>query len=88
MNFSGIFFKYDIEPISVRITENSKIGFIKFLVRLCGLVGGVWVTAAFSYKIINHFLFLFIQINNNNNGNDNGIINISNNKVIQLEKIN
>jgi hypothetical protein len=85
----GIFFKYDIEPISVKITENSKIGFIRFLVRLSGLVGGIWVTAAFSYKIINHFLFLFIQINNNNNnGNGNGIINISNNKIIQLEKIN
>ncbi|CAG8570816.1 10996_t:CDS:2 [Cetraspora pellucida] len=42
----GIFFKYDMEPISVRITEKSTT-FTKFLTRLCGLVGGVWVTAGF-----------------------------------------
>ncbi|CAG8742467.1 11564_t:CDS:2, partial [Acaulospora morrowiae] len=32
----GIFFKYDIEPISVQITEKGP-GFIKFMTRLCGL---------------------------------------------------
>jgi hypothetical protein len=52
INYQGIFFKYDIEPISVRIAENGT-SFITFLVRLCGLVGGIWVTAGFAFKIIN-----------------------------------
>ncbi|RGB37391.1 endoplasmic reticulum vesicle transporter-domain-containing protein [Rhizophagus diaphanus] len=48
----GIFFKYDIEPISVRIAENGG-SFFTFLVRLSGLVGGIWVTAGFALKIVN-----------------------------------
>ncbi|CAG8506166.1 22788_t:CDS:2 [Rhizophagus irregularis] len=48
----GIFFKYDIEPISVRIAENG-VSFFTFLVRLSGLVGGIWVTAGFALKIVN-----------------------------------
>ncbi|RKO89187.1 endoplasmic reticulum vesicle transporter-domain-containing protein, partial [Blyttiomyces helicus] len=35
----GIFIKYDIEPISVRITE-SRQGFLHFITRLCGIIGG------------------------------------------------
>ncbi|KAG9297372.1 hypothetical protein G9A89_009456 [Geosiphon pyriformis] len=46
----GIFFKYEIEPISVRITE-TRPSFEKFLVRLCGIVGGIWVTAGFLFRI-------------------------------------
>ncbi|CAG8507408.1 5835_t:CDS:2, partial [Funneliformis caledonium] len=48
----GIFFKYDIEPISVRIIENGS-SFVTFLVRLSGLVGGIWVTAGFALKVAN-----------------------------------
>lgn len=51
-NLIGIFFKYDIEPISVRIAENG-VSFFTFLVRLSGLVGGIWVTAGFALKIVN-----------------------------------
>ncbi|CAG8554408.1 22935_t:CDS:2 [Gigaspora rosea] len=56
----GIFFKYDIEPISVRITERSTT-FSKFLTRLCGLVGGVWVTAGFVLKFANWIWMLLDQ---------------------------
>ncbi|CAG8722965.1 36968_t:CDS:2 [Gigaspora margarita] len=56
----GIFFKYDIEPISVRITERSTT-FSKFLTRLCGLVGGVWVTAGFVFKFANWIWMLLDQ---------------------------
>ncbi|KAI9337883.1 endoplasmic reticulum vesicle transporter-domain-containing protein [Zopfochytrium polystomum] len=39
----GIFLKYDIEPIAVRVTE-ARSSFLHFLTRLCGIVGGVFVS--------------------------------------------
>lgn len=51
----GIFFKYDIEPISVQITESHQ-SFVHFLVRLCGIIGGSVVTVGFGYRAIK-FLF-------------------------------
>ncbi|CAG8495497.1 10155_t:CDS:2 [Racocetra fulgida] len=76
----GIFFKYDIEPISVRITEKS-VTFAKFLTRLCGLVGGVWVTAGFVLKFAN-WIWMLLDRNignstrrlNNMDSNVNGAV--------------
>ncbi|KAI9352074.1 endoplasmic reticulum vesicle transporter-domain-containing protein [Obelidium mucronatum] len=55
----GIFMKYDVEPISVRVTE-SRASFMHFLTRLCGITGGIYVTVGllnnliqFSMKVIN-----------------------------------
>eukprot|EP00842_Homolaphlyctis_polyrhiza_P003460 jgi/Hompol1/4114/HPOL_003486-RA len=39
----GIFIKYNIEPISVRVTE-SRMGFIQFITRMNGIIGGAFVT--------------------------------------------
>ncbi|KAI8918195.1 endoplasmic reticulum vesicle transporter-domain-containing protein [Powellomyces hirtus] len=39
----GVFIKYDIEPIMVRITE-SRMGILGFLTRFCGILGGIFVT--------------------------------------------
>ncbi|KAJ3076960.1 hypothetical protein HDU98_010254 [Podochytrium sp. JEL0797] len=57
----GIFMKYDVEPISVRITE-SRASFMHFLTRLCGITGGIYVTVGllnnlvqFSMKLYNYF---------------------------------
>lgn len=36
----GIFFKYDIEPMSLTIRERTT-SLIQFLVRLAGIIGGV-----------------------------------------------
>ncbi|KAI8084769.1 endoplasmic reticulum vesicle transporter-domain-containing protein [Halteromyces radiatus] len=47
----GIFFKYDIEPISVVIHEYHS-SFFGFLVRLCGIIGGSVVTVGFIYRTI------------------------------------
>ncbi|KAF7720840.1 hypothetical protein EC973_005983 [Apophysomyces ossiformis] len=47
----GIFFKYDIEPISVHISEN-RASFTHFLVRLCGIIGGSVVTVGFVYRTL------------------------------------
>ncbi|CAG8660664.1 2159_t:CDS:2, partial [Paraglomus brasilianum] len=49
----GIYFTYEIEPISVHITEK-RSSFATFLVRLCGIVGGVWVTAGFAFRAADH----------------------------------
>lgn len=51
----GIFIKYDIEPIEVRVTE-SRTGFMHYLTRLCGIVGGIYV----SVGLLNNLL-QFIQ---------------------------
>lgn len=47
----GIFFNYQIEPISVRITEYSK-PFSQFIVRLCGLIGGIFVSVDLLHRIL------------------------------------
>ena len=42
-NFPGIFIKYSIEPISVRITARKR-GLVEFITRFCGIIGGIYVT--------------------------------------------
>ncbi|KAL2915427.1 hypothetical protein HK105_205043 [Polyrhizophydium stewartii] len=39
----GIFIKYNIEPIMVRVTE-SRLGLVQFTTRMCGIIGGAYVT--------------------------------------------
>lgn len=52
----GIFFRYDIEPISVQISEARKQSFIHFLVRLCGIIGGSAIAAGAVYRTINFIM--------------------------------
>ncbi|KAJ3172616.1 hypothetical protein HDU88_005945 [Geranomyces variabilis] len=47
----GIFMKYDIEPISVRITE-SRMGFLAFLTRFCGILGGIFVSVGILLDVL------------------------------------
>ncbi|RKP26532.1 endoplasmic reticulum vesicle transporter-domain-containing protein, partial [Syncephalis pseudoplumigaleata] len=51
----GVYFKYTIEPISVRVTEGDNRSLFNFLTRLCGVIGGIWVTTGLIYAIINSF---------------------------------
>ncbi|KZP00451.1 DUF1692-domain-containing protein [Calocera viscosa TUFC12733] len=46
----GIFFKFDLEPLSL-IVEQRTTTFIQFLIRLVGVVGGVWVCAGWAVKV-------------------------------------
>lgn len=41
---AGIFFKYDLNPLMVTITQKRR-SFVMFLVRLCAIVGGVFATS-------------------------------------------
>lgn len=40
---SGIFMKYDISSLMVKVTEQH-MPFWQFLVRLCGIIGGIFST--------------------------------------------
>ena len=46
--FPGIFIKYTIEPISIRITAY-RTGWVQFTTRVCGIIGGVYVTGVLHF---------------------------------------
>ncbi|KAF9428318.1 hypothetical protein BGZ94_002790 [Podila epigama] len=56
----GLFFKYDFEPLTVMITEESSMGFGHLLVRLAGLVGGYFVTAGTVHKVLSAVYHHFV----------------------------
>ncbi|KAF9317250.1 hypothetical protein BG003_001007 [Podila horticola] len=56
----GLFFKYDFEPMTVNITEESSMGLGHLLVRLAGLVGGYFVTAGAAHKVLSAIYYYFI----------------------------
>ncbi|CCG83576.1 COPII-coated vesicle component Erv41 [Taphrina deformans PYCC 5710] len=49
--FPGIFFKYDIEPVSLVITD-TRMPFLQFLVRLLGVLGGIVASTDLTYKAV------------------------------------
>ncbi|WVQ80240.1 hypothetical protein IAT38_002345 [Cryptococcus sp. DSM 104549] len=48
----GLFFKYDLEPMSVIIRERTT-SLYHFFIRLVGVIGGVWTVAAFGLRVFN-----------------------------------
>ncbi|KAG0250630.1 hypothetical protein BG011_008197 [Mortierella polycephala] len=57
MSVPGLFFKYDFEPMTLMITEESTMSFGHLLVRLAGLVGGYFVTAGMVHKVLSAFYY-------------------------------
>lgn len=51
MNPPGLFFKYDIEPIALTITDD-RMPFRQFLVRLVNIVGGVVACTGAGYRLL------------------------------------
>jgi len=49
-NVPGIFWKFDIEPISLTV-EDSRTPILAFLVRLANIIGGVMVAGGWIYKL-------------------------------------
>lgn len=47
----GIFFKYDIEPMSLTVRERTTT-LVQFLVRLAGIVGGILVCSDFGFRTL------------------------------------
>lgn len=50
MGVPGIFIKYDVEPLTMTIRERTT-SLTQFLVRLAGILGGVWVCAGFGLRV-------------------------------------
>jgi hypothetical protein len=54
----GIFFKYDIEPLNLKITEH-RTPFLRFLIRIINVVGGVMVSGNWVYTLVDLFIDYF-----------------------------
>lgn len=54
----GIFFKYDIEPLSVRVTEH-RTPFTRFAIKVVNIIGGVMVSGNWVYKLVGLFADFF-----------------------------
>ncbi|XP_021336039.2 endoplasmic reticulum-Golgi intermediate compartment protein 2 [Danio rerio] len=52
---SGIFFKYKLSPLMVRVSEEH-MPLAAFLVRLCGIVGGIFSTSDLLHRLIGSFV--------------------------------
>ncbi|KAL5526702.1 hypothetical protein ACEPAF_8427 [Sanghuangporus sanghuang] len=46
----GIFFKFDLEPLHMTLHQRTTT-FIQFLIRVVGVVGGVWCCAGWAFRI-------------------------------------
>lgn len=57
----GIFIKYDIEPLQMTIRERST-GLVQFLVRLAGVLGGVWVCVGYAFRVTNRITMLATNV--------------------------
>lgn len=58
-----MFFKYDFSPLSVTIKEKG-MPTTRFLVRLCGIIGGIFATSAVLNGLLSIFLSYFnIKLN-------------------------
>mmetsp|Transcript_34206 Transcript_34206/g.89757 ORF Transcript_34206/g.89757 Transcript_34206/m.89757 type:complete len:360 (-) Transcript_34206:62-1141(-) len=54
----GIYFKYDLEPMTVQVVEVRK-SLMRFLVRLCGIAGGVFATSGMLHQTISNMVLSF-----------------------------
>lgn len=52
----GIFFRYDLEPIHVTVQETS-VTLAQFLLRIAGIIGGIWVCASYAVRVVDRCLF-------------------------------
>ncbi|XP_051968692.1 endoplasmic reticulum-Golgi intermediate compartment protein 2 [Xyrauchen texanus] len=52
---SGIFIKYNLSPLMVRVSEEH-MPLSVFLVRLCGIIGGIFATSDFLHSMIVYFV--------------------------------
>lgn len=55
--FPGVFFKYDIEPLTMSI-HNRSMSFVAFLVRLAGVLGGVWLCTHYAFRTVQRILLV------------------------------
>lgn len=68
----GIFFKFDIEPMTLTINER-RMPFSKFAIRIVNIVGGVLVGGNWAYKLVEMFVDFFARKKRSMDGMINGI---------------
>ena len=56
----GIYFNYDIDALSVRVTAQ-RMSFTKFITRLCGIFGGIYVVLGLLLKLY-HSMTRYIKL--------------------------
>lgn len=49
--FPGLYFKYDIEPLTMKVKKQSK-SLIAFIVRLCSVLGGLWICTDLGMRVL------------------------------------
>lgn len=54
---SGIFFKYDFEPIRMGVVEE-RMPFFQFLIKVITIVGSIWVIGQWLYKALEQFILV------------------------------
>lgn len=57
--YPGLFFKFDVEPLTMNIHRRS-MTFLAFVVRLTGVLGGMWLCTNFAFRTA-HRLLLVLQ---------------------------
>jgi hypothetical protein len=55
----GIYFQFDFEAVSIKIMEESQ-GIISFIIRLGGILSGVWMISGVLHQIVYFFLSKFL----------------------------
>jgi len=68
-NLPGIFIKFDFEPLLVKIVQIKK-SFFHFLVRLCGIVGGIYVSFGNIYRFLFTIYNFITRKNQKTSSND------------------
>jgi hypothetical protein len=54
---AGVFFKYEFWPMRIKYAEQTK-PFLPFLIRVCAIIGGLYVIAGVCYSLVSSVLSL------------------------------
>lgn len=55
LTFPGLYFKYDIEPLTMKVTHKS-VSLVAFIVRVCSVLGGLWICTDLAIRIFNRLM--------------------------------
>jgi len=55
--FPGLYFKYDIEPLTMTVTKKTS-SFVNFIIRMCSVLGGLWICTDLGLRIFNRLTIL------------------------------
>lgn len=56
--FPGLYFKYDIEPLTMKVSKHS-ISFVAFIIRITSVLGGVWICTNLALRVLNRVMTVY-----------------------------